>query len=232
MATYFSSLEFYKMASNASYQPFRSLGIVASLALVTLAFFRLEFSWGIISLAFILMAIWSVKQSPPANISLGNWTTTIVGILYTGGLLQFAIRLRDLTDGFIWGVVVLLGTWTMDTCAYLIGRQFGKYQFVPKLSPKKTWEGTIGGFICSFIIVLSVSIILDISIHHAIGLGIIIPVSVILGDLTESFLKRTAGVKDSGALLPGHGGLLDRIDGLVFAVAATYHYIILAVRLI
>jgi phosphatidate cytidylyltransferase len=118
----------------------------------------------------------------------------------------------------ILGLLVL--TWTNDTFAYLIGRKLGKTKLFERISPKKTWEGTLSGSVCTLLLaaLLSQLFPLEFSVAEWMALGAVAAVMATVGDLVESMLKRSLGVKDSGTLLPGHGGLLDRFDALLFVV--------------
>ena len=138
--------------------------------------------------------------------------------LYTGMTLSALVQLRALVSGPWWIILALAVTWMNDTGGYFAGRAFGKHKLYPRISPSKTWEGAIGGAAASTAgaLIIKFCFLTTIPLWGAalIGLGgsIIGP----LGDLSESMLKRAFGAKDSGAMLPGHGGLLDRIDALLF----------------
>ena len=129
----------------------------------------------------------------------------------------------------VWLILAVLPTWAADVAAYLAGSAFGRRKLAPRISPGKTWEGTIAGFAASALTVLAVSATFglsrDVAAVAAIGIG---PVG-LGGDLLESYVKRRAGVKDSGTMLPGHGGMLDRLDSLV--AVATFLVLVLAVWL-
>jgi phosphatidate cytidylyltransferase len=116
-----------------------------------------------------------------------------------------------------------------DSGAYFIGKMFGKNKMVPQISPNKTWEGAIGGmiFCLAATILISTYFDLPINITNQIVLGFIISILAQIGDITESALKRLSGVKDSGTVLPGHGGFLDRIDSFIFVLPVTYYWIII-----
>ena len=123
----------------------------------------------------------------------------------------------------VWAKEVILGlfvlTWTFDTFALLIGVKYGKHKIIPSISPKKSWEGFIGGLIFTFIASsIYFKYFLEESIEQALILALIIPFTASLGDFIESAYKRQAGVKDSGNLIPGHGGILDRIDSLIVSI--------------
>lgn len=126
--------------------------------------------------------------------------------------------------GMGWLLLALLITWLSDTCAYLVGRSVGRTKLIPQVSPNKTVEGAIGGLVAAGITAVLCAVLFGLDLHPltAILLGIFLGAVGMLGDLSESMLKRRAGVKDSSDLIPGHGGVLDRIDALIFVLAATW----------
>jgi phosphatidate cytidylyltransferase len=128
-------------------------------------------------------------------------------------------------QGFLFILTVFILTWTSDTGAFFIGKRFGKNKLSPSISPNKTVEGAIGGiFFSAVAAIILASLFLNINTFYAVILGIIISISGQIGDLFESFIKRQIGVKDSGDILPGHGGILDRFDSLMFT-GPTFYYI-------
>src|SRR6266403_80460 len=141
--------------------------------------------------------------------------------------LTFAVRLHGI---YLVGKYLLLFslviTWIGDSAAYFVGRAIGKHPFAPHLSPKKTWEGAAASFLGSLLIAiaLAASHLVNIAVIHLIGMAAACNVAGQMGDLLESAYKRSAGVKDSGTLLPGHGGVLDRIDALVLAIPVVWYY--------
>jgi phosphatidate cytidylyltransferase len=134
--------------------------------------------------------------------------------------------------GFAWLAFVISVTWLGDTGAYLFGRSFGRRALIPSISPKKTVEGLIGGLIASVVIGLVANEVmgLELPVLAAAGAALVLSVVGVVGDLAESLLKRQAGVKDSGSLIPGHGGMLDRIDALLFTWTAGWYIAILCDR--
>lgn len=161
---------------------------------------------------------------------------SIFGILYIGLTFSYFIFLRNfslnqniqtelgaLTIGTIYLWLALLGTWASDTFAFFVGSKWGNRKLCPLISPGKTIEGSIGGFIGCQIIVFTMSSMFHIPIAESILIGVMIGLFAPAGDLAESALKRFAGVKDSGTLLPGHGGVLDRFDSLLFTVPIIYY---------
>ena len=158
--------------------------------------------------------------------SLVNWALTIAGSIYVGSSIGHFVKLRALDRGLYWLILALLGTWVCDSAAYFVGRALGKHSFAPKISPKKTWEGALAGFVFGTIaVVLLARFMLDLSIGWGIFLGVLLVLAATIGDLAESVIKRQVGVKDSGALIPGHGGALDRVDSLLFVVPSVYYFV-------
>ncbi len=143
----------------------------------------------------------------------------IFGIIYLAVPLFLGIWLRTTEDGVFWFLAVLATNWMTDIGAYLVGRKFGRTPLAPKISPKKTWEGFIGGLISGFATIMALVAIFHSPISAVTWLlGFLVPLATSAGDLIESKFKRYYGVKDSGFLLPGHGGILDRIDGTLLAI--------------
>ena len=151
---------------------------------------------------------------------------SILGLAWAGGLLAVTASLRLLPDGTGWLVLACGLAWGSDSGAYFAGRAFGRRKLYPKVSPNKTWEGAIGGIISATAIVFAVRAVLSVDIP-VLDLLILAPIGAALGqvgDLAESLLKRSVGVKDSGRIMPGHGGLFDRIDALMFTGPVVFAY--------
>jgi phosphatidate cytidylyltransferase len=177
-------------------------------------------------LALILMAslAWQLRhrQAEPTV----DWALAIAGGLYLGIAGAHFILLRQLPDGERWLLLTLTGTWLADSGAYFIGSWLGRHKMTPTLSPKKSWEGLIGGVIFGMALNPIVAALFGLSAIHGAALGLIGATIGTLGDLSISMIKRAAGAKDSGHLIPGHGGALDRLDSLLFTVMAGYYYLI------
>ena len=175
-------------------------------------------------LAFALKGISASRQSPTASIS-----ATVMGAVWVGSGLGLFLLLRDLHRGRLVALAVLLAVWAGDTLAYLGGRLLGRHRMAPNTSPGKTWEGFVFGTAAT-IFVTFVSLYdarrTYLTIGEAVALGAVIAVAAPIGDLFESMLKRDAGVKDTGRLLGGHGGMLDRLDAILFAAPAAYFTVI------
>lgn len=142
------------------------------------------------------------------------------------------MALRSLDDGRNWVFLALFTNFGSDTAAFFAGRALGKHKLAPSISPGKTWEGAIAGILGAIIISLLFTIPSPLSLPlgygKAVVLGLLVSIFGQFGDLVESLFKRNMGVKDSGRLLPGHGGALDRIDSVVFAGVVVYYYVIWA----
>lgn len=182
-------------------------------------------SWLLPSLILFVLLSFGVLQYPsPRRISLNSIALTLLSVFYVG-LFAFLPLLRDVPGfglGLMW--LVLLGVWTGDSAAYFIGRAWGRRKLTP-LSPGKTWEGVIAGIVATILVCILIGNRINLGFAHSAILGLIIGCAAPLGDLVESFWKRELGVKDMGTLLPGHGGVLDRCDSLLFATAAAYIYV-------
>jgi phosphatidate cytidylyltransferase len=172
-----------------------------------------------LALAFMLKGISAARQAPTASIS-----ATVLGAVWVGCGLAFTLLLRDLPDhGRLAALTVVLAVWAGDTLAYIGGRLLGRHKMAPNTSPGKTWEGFVFGTIATvFVTFVAFYKANYLTIGESVGLGFVLAVAAPLGDLFESMLKRDAGVKDAGSLLGGHGGMLDRLDALLFAAPAAY----------
>ena len=178
-----------------------------------------------IAVALLLASVMWCRGSGTRLAALG---VTAAAALYTGGLLFHAPLLRGLDQGREWVLLVLLATFATDTSALLVGRIFGRRPLAPSISPSKTWEGAIGGLLGAVAMTMAAVYALDVDagIGDALAVGALIGVVGQAGDLVESRLKRLAGVENSGWLLPGHGGILDRLDSIVFNLVVVYHFVV------
>jgi len=184
--------------------------------------------------AAILSLIWFLIRRRKEG-AFADWVWTIAGIVYAGWLLGYLVSLRALDGSREWGNWVFLAlfcTFASDTAAFFVGRAIGKHPLAPRISPGKTREGAIAGIfgaiLVSLFFVLPTPLGLSAYLNwaQAILLGILVSIFGQFGDLVESLFKRTVGVKDSGKLLPGHGGILDRMDSIVFAGVVVYYYVV------
>jgi len=153
------------------------------------------------------------------------------GFMLVAFPLSFAIRLHGLgAQGPALLLFAMVIIWVSDTAAYFVGRAAGKHPMAPQLSPKKTWEGAVAGFVGSLAAALVFMPWVNVPLVHLLGMAALGNVAGQMGDLLESGYKRSAGIKDSGSLLPGHGGVLDRIDALILAIPVVWYYWIMIYR--
>jgi len=224
LTSLFAARELYDLISKAGGNTFTLLGVVLTplfLLSVPLPFpLTLPF---ILTLALLSCLLVSLVSKNPLG-----WLWTLGGALYIGWLLSFLLALRGVEGGREWVILALLTTFANDTSAFFSGRAWGRHHLLPSLSPGKTWEGGIGGVLAAILVCLALTYLLDLPINYklAIPLGLLIAIFAQSGDLVESSLKRAAGVKDSGRLLPGHGGVLDRFDSILFTSPLVYYYVI------
>jgi len=156
-----------------------------------------------------------------------------LGVAYLALPLSYLVLIKGLPGGEWWIMFLMLIIWANDTFAYFTGRAVGRTRLSPAISPKKTIEGAAGGLVggAAASLIFNHLFGLGMDVLPAIVLSVVIGVVAIIGDLAESVLKRAAGVKDSGALIPGHGGILDRIDSLLFAIPVIYYFMLWQPRL-
>jgi phosphatidate cytidylyltransferase len=224
--------EFYHMADFDRREPLIYLGLVWTLALVLSPHYRdLDVLPIVITATMLISLIWLLPR-PSREKAFHDWAWTIVGALYVGWMLSYWLNLRALTDGRNWVYLAMFTTFANDTGAFFIGRAWGKRKLASTISAAKTWEGAIGGLISAILAAVVIAMVLNLispfilKYWQIILLGFLISLFAQLGDLVESLLKRNMGVKESGSLLPGHGGILDRFDSLIFVGAMVYYYII------
>lgn len=182
----------------------------------------LELAFFLFVLGIAFLTLWTrrplVEALPAAGISSS-------GLLLVAFPLTYAVRLHGLgTEGPALLLFALVITWVGDTAAYFVGRSVGKHALAPHLSPKKTWEGTVASFVGSLLVAAAFGRWLSAPLPHLLAMAAVGNVAGQVGDLLESAYKRSAGVKDSGTLLPGHGGILDRIDALILAIPVVWYY--------
>jgi phosphatidate cytidylyltransferase len=174
------------------------------------------------------MALWvlALLDPDPMDQSMHRVGIALSGAVYGGTLIMFVARLRTLNDGMAWSVMAVFGTWAADTAAYFVGHFWGHCKLYPKVSPGKTVEGLAGSIVGAIAAVFLIRSLFraEIGVTDALVLGLIAGVIGVVGDLAESLLKRSVGAKDSSHIIPGHGGILDRFDGVLFVAPAMYCY--------
>ncbi|MBI3960763.1 MAG: phosphatidate cytidylyltransferase [Chloroflexi bacterium] len=223
-------LEYYALMFQGGYQPYRAAGMVWLWLLLTANWLPhiLPLSLAV-TLGFIVTFTLALFQTERPIL---NWAVTGIGALYIGAMLGQAMALRLLPNGLEWVFFSLAVTMLNDTFAYFVGVAAGRHKVWPRLSPKKSWEGSIGGWIAAaitgYVVVSATAIPLSPWIGAVVGLmgGVL----ALFGDLTISMLKRQVGAKDSGKVMPGHGGMLDRLDSLLFVIPFIHQVALLAIR--
>ena len=239
-----AAIEVFRLLKGAGYTSYAALGTALALVLVLdTAFPEVLEGSGLLLVAvgIILVAIASFTNIDPRD-GLQAWMATVFGSLYVS-LLAFIIRIGqvapDIPAGSAlsaigaergWILLLVLAVWSYDTGAYLVGKNFGRTRFLTHISPSKTIEGLVGGVVATTVVVAIMLGGLGQNPVHALALGPLTALAAQAGDLAESVLKRAAGAKDSGTLIPGHGGMLDRVDSFIFAAPVVTLYVLALVR--
>ncbi|MCD6160869.1 MAG: phosphatidate cytidylyltransferase [candidate division Zixibacteria bacterium] len=222
------SIELSSMLRKRGYYVNNILDVLLPILCILAAYYNYQLI-NVLLISFLLISLVIVKHyfgkgDSDLTAFLGDLSANMLPVLYIGFLSSFIIYLGKLpeTDGLLL-IFIFLIVWATDTAAYFGGKTFGKHKLTERLSPKKTWEGFYSGFIGAIIAaVVSMLVFLPISWIQAIVISIVACFFGQLGDLIESGLKRHCRIKDSSAILPGHGGILDRFDSFFFAAPAVY----------
>ncbi|MET1057623.1 MAG: phosphatidate cytidylyltransferase [Pedobacter sp.] len=234
----FALAEFYTLIRTASINPHTVIGLIVSALVFVLNagyhFFVVEFKYVLLLIplvsAVFLFELYRKDKSPFSNIAY-----TFTGLFFVTVPFCFYYSLGFLSDWNLYNyhlpLAFLLMLWASDTGAYLFGRKLGAHKLFERHSPKKTWEGFFGGMFTSVLVSFIISFFFkEIGFLVWAGMAVLIVSFGTLGDLVESMLKRSLNAKDSGNLLPGHGGLLDRFDGLLIAAPIVYAYLYLVLN--
>lgn len=221
------AVEFFGMRGLSLRHPLTLFGLLWVFLFILAAHFDATYSLIVLTSAVVASLVWLLFSSRVEE-AAGNWAWTLTGVIYLGWLMSLFIPLRALDGGRDWVFLGLFTTFAADTASFFVGRVVGRHPLWPRVSPGKTWEGTLGGFIGAIGAALALAAILPlIAVGWQVAvLGGLIAVFAQVGDLAESMLKRSAGVKDAGRLMPGHGGLLDRLDSVLFTVIVVYYFVL------
>jgi phosphatidate cytidylyltransferase len=221
--------EFYRVIRQGDIKPISSFGYLLCLVHYTILYYDKTMTTSVLISIFALLLLLCV---PILNIKYNvmDVAVTFLGYFYVAVFFSFIplINSKAFGDYLIW--LVFISSWSCDTAAYYVGRYFGKNKLCPKVSPKKTIEGSIGGLLGSGIICLIYGIIISyridiMNIWNYFIIGILCGIFCQFGDLVASSVKRFVGVKDYSNLIPGHGGILDRFDSIIFSSVIVYYYI-------
>jgi CDP-diglyceride synthetase len=224
-----AAAEAYAAFRRAQYHPATLLGLVACLSLVVETYNK-----GVAALPLVLVLvvagsfIWYLAKVEPAADPVAGLTSTVFVFVWVGAFGSFAALLLDPTlfpdrHGIAFLLAAIIVTVADDVASLLVGSAMGRHQLAPSISPNKSWEGLIGGAVAAILVsVIVIHFIHPWTISKALIYGVIVAVVAPIGDLSQSLLKRHLGIKDMGRILPGHGGVLDRVDGLLFVLPATY----------
>ena len=217
--------EFTGMFERAGVRTFRVLGLVGG-SLVTASFAlpvseRLAFS--AVLLALLAVGLLRPQENRPV------WepvAVTLLGVCYVNWLLGYTFWLRDLEAGREWILLLVSVTWLGETAAYLVGSTMGRHKLAPRISPRKTVEGSVAQLVMSVLAALGAraTFFAALSLENAVVVGLLLGVVGQAGDLLESAIKRSVGTKDTGRLIPGHGGMLDRVDSLLISTPVLFYY--------
>ncbi len=230
LATFLGLREYYNLVLPHSGRIERVVGIGLGLILsITISLGAMKESSLFFVIILLILSVLSMATSKELSSKIPEMGMTLFGIFFIGFLLAYVSLIRNLPDGRLWVLFLIATVWAGDISALLSGSFFGKHKLYPKISPNKTFEGLGGSIVGSIIVALAFALLFiprlqkGVCILLAIGMGIFGQ----LGDFTESMLKRSARVKDSGTLIPGHGGMLDRLDSFLFS-APFLHYSLLS----
>ena len=222
---FFSLIEFYNLMIQNGHRPLKLLGIIVGIAIYAISFLHSksildEKFYLFIPVLFILIFIFKLYE-PHEKHPFENIALSLLGVVYIA--LPFSVLNIAVFINGIYSYQVILGTffiiWMNDISAYFIGSRYGKHRLFERISPKKSWEGSIGGAVFSAIIVFMLSFYLqDLELWQWTGIAVIVIIAGTHGDLIESMLKRSMSIKDSSNAIPGHGGFLDRFDQLLIAL--------------
>jgi phosphatidate cytidylyltransferase len=173
----------------------------------------------VLALAAIAAGLWLLAGR---DATLEGSAMTVFAYTYAGLLLSYLVLIRTLDGGVVFVLTAFVGTWVADTAAYAVGMTLGRNKLWPAVSPNKTWEGTVGGVVVTVALFAGATFLVQLSVWQRAAVGLAIALAAVAGDLVESRIKRELEVKDTGRLIPGHGGVLDRFDSILFVAPTVY----------
>lgn len=216
-------LELYRVVR--PYHPVALAGLLSMALMLFFAWYRTPTGvLGSLALGLGLSFVIVAWGGPRPGVT-GRMAVTMIGPLWVAMGFAHLLLMRRLEEGMALVLTVVFGTWAGDTLSYFVGKFFGSAPMAPRLSPKKTWEGYAGGLLGTVIMVVLIGLYADLTPSESLLVGLTIAVVGPIGDLFESLIKRDVDVKDAGSFLPGHGGVLDRFDALIFSSIAVYYLV-------
>ncbi len=222
--------EFYAMMKIKGLRPANWAGNVFTIFFIVSAYYTLRNGWApmhsLLLTGAALTSMLSILFSRQPKEAVADISATLLGIIYIGWFFSYLLFIRALNGNGIYLLFLLATVWALDIFAYLVGIGFGKHRLFPSVSPKKSVEGAIGGLIGCLATAGIFGYFAGFDMAHSLILGAIIGVVAQLSDLVESLIKRDVGVKDSSNLLPGHGGVLDRVDSFILTAPVVYYYLV------
>ena len=219
-------VEYYALTRETKRLPNEAFGVVAVAAMpLATAYFGTLGLTAVVTVLVVASLLWHVAFR---QIRAVDTAVTVFGVVYIGFTLSHLVLVRMLDSGTVLLLATLFSVWLADILAYFVGSTVGRHKLAPRISPNKTWEGFVGGLVASLGVWTLTFYVTDteIALVWHLVTGAVVAVAALTGDLAESRLKREFGVKDSGTLLPGHGGFLDRIDGLILVSVGAYYLLL------
>ncbi len=218
-------IEFYAPWPNKNTFPTPWIGIIGGLSFPVLALMGYTKFFGQVLVLLVLVSfLWQIFKTKRSRVGV-DVSLTVLGAIYVGLFPSYLILLRDISHGWILVLLTILAVWVCDIFSYLIGSLIGKRKLAPDISPNKTVAGSVAGLLASVSLLAGVYFLPWFSLTERLLLGLLIGVFSQVGDLTASILKREVGIKDFGRIIPGHGGVLDRFDGLFFVAPIVFYYL-------
>jgi phosphatidate cytidylyltransferase len=222
--------EYVGLMRQGGYDPILPLCLLVTLVAIAASYWGSivppEFVLALVVAGSLIATLWHKSPAP-----VTDWALSLAGGLYLGLLMGFFVALRGLDNGLAWILTAAVSVMVADAGAYFAGRAFGRHPWWPRHSPNKTWEGYLAGAaLGALVTVVFGPWLLQLPLLESLGLGLAITLLAPLGDLAESMVKRQVGAKDSSNLIPGHGGVLDRLDSLLIALPLAYFWATLMPR--
>jgi len=236
LGIFVGTFEFYEILRAKKMRPYKKIGITGAIIVGIIAYFQsYVFTYFVLTLLVMLLSTSELARKEQDR-AINHIATTIFGILYVSWLFSHLIFLRELPTvtgksynlGFSYVLIPFLIAWGYDTGAYFAGRKFGKRKILARVSPSKTWAGAIGGTLLSLIFLFAYRLIFNLRYltdFDCFALAFFGSIFAQVGDLVESLIKRDAKMKDSAAHIPGHGGVLDRFDSVLFVAPFVYYFL-------